>query len=187
MRPSELFRRLIADLERLKVRYLITGSMATIIHGEPRFTNDIDVVVELPAERVDDFCVAFPSPEYYCPKQAVVEAVRDRFVFNILHPASGLKVDVFIAADDDFDRSRLQRAVRLRGGPDFDAWFASPEDVILKKLVYYQEGESEKHVRDILGVLKLQGDKVDRGYIEEWAARLGVVDTWRQVLGQSND
>lgn len=183
MVPTELFHRLIAELERLQVRYLITGSMATSVHGAPRLTNDIDVVIDLPAERVDDFCAAFPEPEYYCPKQAVVQAVRDRFAFNILHPSSGLKVDIFVAANDEFDRSRLERAVRLRGGPDFDAWFASPEDVILKKLAYYQEGESEKHVRDILGVLKLQGDKLDRHYIEEWAARLGLSETWQIVLG----
>jgi hypothetical protein len=184
MGPSELLRRLAETLEGLNIPYLVTGSMATIAYGEPRFTNDIDVVVALRTEQVDAFCAAFPDPDFYCPRDAVIQAVRQRFQFNILHPESGLKIDVIVSTDTEFDRSRMKRAVRVPGGTDFAAWFASPEDVIIKKLQYYHEGGSEKHIRDIIGVLKVQGDRVDRAYITDWVARLKLADQWQLILSR---
>jgi hypothetical protein len=184
MEPSELLRRLAETLERLGIAYLVTGSMASGTYGEPRFTNDIDVIVVLPAEKVAAFCAAFPGPEFYCDPGMVADAVRDQFQFNILHPDSGLKVDVILAKDSPFDRSRLSRARRVVLGPQFSPSFASPEDVILKKLEFYREGGSEKHIRDILGVLKVQGDRVDRAYITDWANRLGLTAEWDLVLAQ---
>lgn len=100
----------------------------------------------------------------------------------MIHPASGLKVDFILLRDTAFDKSRMRRGVRLRPGPDYEATFASPEDVILKKLEYYRGGESDKHLRDITGVLKVRGDRLDRAYIASWAARLGVDDIWQAVL-----
>ena len=182
MEPSDLLRKLATELERLGIEYLVTGSIATITYGEPRFTNDIDVVVELRLDHVDAFCSAFPSPEFYCSKDAAVHAIREHFQFNILHPASGLKIDVIVPADSEFNRSRFSRRLRMPGGMDFDVWLSSPEDVIVKKMEFYKKGHSEKHVRDILGVLKLRGDKIDRDYITLWADRMQLSDIWRDIL-----
>jgi hypothetical protein len=181
MEPSDLLKYLAETLERLQVPYLITGSMATIAYGEPRFTNDIDVVVVLTSAQVPALCTAFPEPEFYCSPEAVAQAVRQRFQFNILHPESGLKVDVIVASDSEFDRSRLGRGVRLPVGEASTATFASPEDVIVKKLHYYQEGGSEKHLRDIVGVLKVQGERINRAYLTEWVNRLNLVAEWHLV------
>src|ERR1019366_4586308 len=137
MEPSDLLRKLATELERLGIEYLVTGSIATITYGEPRFTNDIDVVVELRLDHVDAFCSAFPSPEFYCSKDAAVHAIREHFQFNILHPASGLKIDVIVPADSEFNRSRFSRRLRMPGGMDFDVWLSSPEDVIVKKMEFY--------------------------------------------------
>ena len=93
-----------------------------------------------------------------------------------------MKIDVIVPDQSEFNRSRLARGVRLPGSPDFDAWFASIEDVILKRLEYYRVGGSEKHIRDITGVLKVQAERVDRDYISMWATRLGVADIWQDVL-----
>ena len=182
MELSELLRRLTTVLDRLSIPYLITGSMATIAYGEPRLTNDIDVVVALRLEHLDDFCRSFPAPDFYCSAGAVREAIEPHFQFNILHPASGLKVDVMIPDDSEFNRSRLSRGVRLPAGPDMTVWFASPEDAILKKLEYFRAGGSGKHLRDIAGVLKIRGDRLDYAYVEVWAEKLGVLDLWRNVL-----
>jgi hypothetical protein len=185
MDPTDLLRYLAENFERLGLTYLVTGSMATIVYGEPRFTNDIDVVVDLPAEKVPVFCLAFPQDQFYLSEAAVVEAVKHRHQFNILHPASGLKVDVIVASDADFDRTRLQRGLRLDVMPDRTVWYASPEDVILKKMVYYREGGSEKHLRDIAGVLRVRGEQLDRNYLLEWAKRLDLGDIWQLILEQS--
>jgi hypothetical protein len=178
MVPSELLKHLSSTLDRLGIPYLVTGSTASITYGEPRFTNDIDVVVAMKSSQATDLCAAFPSPDYYCSLTAVAQAIRDRFQFNILHPASGLKVDVIMATDSEFDRSRLARSRRLPAGDDFETTFAAPEDVILKKLEYFRVGGSDKHLRDIVGILKVQGDRIDRRYLDEWVARLSVKTEW---------
>ena len=182
MGPSELLRFVAEVFERLGIPYRVTGSIATIAYGEPRFTNDIDIVVQMQPDQVDALCTAFPEPEFYCAKAAVEQAVRLQHQFNILHPESGLKVDVMMASDSAFDTARFSRGRRIKTAPDHEAWFASPEDVILKKLVYYREGGSDKHLRDIVGVLKVQADQVDRNYVGDWAKRLGVEEEWQAAL-----
>jgi hypothetical protein len=149
MDPSELLERLAQTLETLRIPYLITGSMATIAYGEPRFTNGVDVVVRLASHQIDEICGAFPAEEFYISRKAVADAVVHRAQFNILHPASGLKIDVMVADDSEFNQARFSRARSLRVAVGRDVTFASPEDVIIKKLVFYREGGSEKHLRDI--------------------------------------
>jgi hypothetical protein len=187
MEPSELLRYAVAALEKLGLRYFVTGSSATIFYGEPRFTNDIDIVVDLPSERVAELCAAFSPAEFYVSEEAARRAVARHGQFNVIHPSSGFKLDLMIAAPDAFNRSRFLRVRRLRPAPDYDAAFASVEDVILKKMEYYREGGSEKHLRDIAGVLKVSGGAVDRGYIEEWAGRLGLEEVWQKIARQAEE
>ena len=184
MEQADLLKVLVGTLEKLGVRYLLTGSLATSAFGEPRFTNDIDVVVRLTFAQVPHLCAAFPPPDYYCDQTAAEQAVRQRFQFNILHPMSGQKVDVIVATDSEFDRTRLARGVRVPAGPDFEATFSSPEDVIVKKLEYFREGGSEKHLRDIVGVLKVQGERIDRAYLTDWIVRLGLKAEWDLIEGR---
>jgi len=181
MAPSELLRYCVDALERLRLRYFVTGSVATIYYGEPRFTNDIDVVVALPLQRVTQFCQAFPPPEFYLSEDAVREAIARTGQFNIIHPASGLKVDIMIPAVSPFNESRFARANRVKPAGDYEAYFAALEDVILKKLEYFREGGSEKHLRDIAGVLKISEGRVDLAYIATWAQRLGLTSIWEMV------
>lgn len=185
MEPSELLRRIVAILERLGLRYFVTGSMATIFFGEPRFTIDIDIVVDLPANRIAEFCSAFPAPEFYLSEETIHRAVSRHGQFNVIHPTSGLKVDVMVPADSSFNRSRFSRVKRIRPVPGFDAVFSSAEDVILKKMEAYREGGSEKHLRDIAGVLKISGEQLDRAYIADWADRMGTSEIWEEILRRS--
>ena len=184
MGPSELLALLSRKLDELQITYLVTGSMATISYGEPRFTNDIDVVISLGLADMSRFCEAFPAPEFYVSQDAVSDAIRQRRQFNIIHPASGLKINCIIPKDNDFERSRQQRGVRLPVVVGVEVTFASAEDVIIRKMQYFQEGRSDKHLRDIVGVLKIQGDRIDRQYIADWADRLAVRDVWELILAR---
>ncbi len=181
MEQDELLRRLIERLELLDLPYLVTGSIATILYGEPRFTNDIDVVVQLPAELATAFLEAFPAPEFSVDSESARAAIAGRRQLNILHPASGLKVDVMIPRMDAFDHSRFSRARRVHPAPGLSADFAAPEDVILKKLQWYDQGGSEKHLRDIAGILRISPGEVDRDYITRWARELGLSELWERV------
>lgn len=184
MDPSELLRVVTGILEGLGLRYLVTGSTATIFYGEPRFTNDIDIVLDLPSARVSELCAAFPPDDFYLSEESVRRAVAGGGQFNLIHPKSGLKVDLIVAADSPFNRSRFGRSRRLSPGPDFQASFASPEDVILKKMEYFREGHSDKHLRDITGVFKISGDQIDRVYLEDWVSRLGLEKVWQELLSR---
>ncbi len=102
--------------------------------------------------------------------------------FNITHPASGLKIDVIICRNDAFDRSRFERVRRITPLEGMEANFSSPEDVIIMKMRYYKEGESERHIRDITSMLRISSDIIDRGYIEEWVKKLGLMDIWAAIV-----
>ena len=184
MEHSELLRHVVSVLEHLGVPYFVTGSVATAYFGEPRFTNDIDVVADLPLDRAGEFCGAFPAGEYYVSLPAVREAIVRRDQFNVIHPSSGLKIDVILPKDTPFDRSRLSRRLRVQPKAGYEAWFGSPEDVIVKKMDFYREGGSEKHLRDIAGVLKIMGNRIDRQYISDWSTRLGLGAIWEAILGR---
>lgn len=182
MEQSELLKYVCRLLERLGVRYLVTGSQATIAFGEPRFTNDIDIVADLSPADVDALCAAFPPTDYYLSRAAVDEALAHRTTFNVIHPASGLKVDVILPQRTPRDELQLNRGVRVAIDGEFKAVFASPEDIILKKLEWRAMGGGERHLRDIAGVIKTLQGRLDREYIESQAEALGFAERWRDVL-----
>ncbi len=181
MGPYELLEKVVAILERLQIPYLVTGSVASMAYGEPRFTNDIDVVAAMTEHHVEPLLAAFPPEEFYLSEEGIREALAYQSQFNIIHPASGLKVDVMIRKNVPFDESRFKRGRRIHPAPSYSAEFASPEDVIIKKMEYYREGGSEKHLRDITGMLKVSAEDIDRGYIAEWAERLDLGPIWAAI------
>src|SRR4051794_38059490 len=124
MEPSDLLGRFVEVLDALGTEYRVVGSMASTAYGEPRFTNDIDVVVALPLEAVDSFCRCFPSEEFYCYPDAVREAVRTRRQFNIIHYESGFKIDVFIPEPGQEHEAFLARGQRLAIPAGSPIWFA---------------------------------------------------------------
>ena len=181
MELFELLQKIVEVLEHLQIPYLVTGSVAAMAYGEPRLTNDIDIVAAIEERNIADLLEAFPSDEFYINEDTAREAILHHGQFNIIHPASGLKVDIIIKQDTPFDRSRFTRVRRIYPAESYQANFAAPEDVIIKKMEYYKEGGSEKHLRDITGILKISGEMVDWDYITEWAKRLDLTEVWDAI------
>jgi hypothetical protein len=179
---GELLKTIVQILESQAIAYMIVGSFASTVYGEPRFTLDIDIVIDLQPGQLGPLCDAFPASAYYLSRPAAEEAVRRRKQFNVIHPASGNKIDFMVARLDPWGRSQLQRRQQRQFLPDCVAYAASPEDVILSKMLYYREGQSEKHTRDIAGMLRISGGEIDRAYIADWADRLGLSDIWHLIL-----
>lgn len=179
MDQLELLIRLVAVLEELGVVYMVGGSHASMYYGEPRYTNDIDVVADLRPDHVRAIVSKFPFPEYYLDEQAVEEAVQARGQFNIIHPESGLKLDVILPRQTPYDQEELRRRRRLPLVSGREAYFASPEDVILYKMMYYREGGSDKHLRDIAAMLQISAVGIDEEYVDRWARELGLTDIWQ--------
>jgi len=182
MEPEDLLRHARDVCDRLQLTYLVVGSTATIAYGEPRFTNDIDIVLDLPTDRIAEFCSSFPTDDFYISRTAVEQAVHRNLQFNVIHPASGLKIDFIVLSESAFDQSRIERRRQLPVLSSGSVWFASPEDVILKKMVYHKEGSSDKHLRDIAGVLRIQGERIDRDYVTNWADKMDVADIWSAIV-----
>jgi hypothetical protein len=165
----------------LKLPYYITGSVASSYYGEYRSTQDVDVVIELPSWHVAAFCDAFPEPEWYVSREAAMDAARGPGMFNIVHPGSGLKIDVMVFKDTPFDESRLSRARLVHPEGASPVMMAAPEDIILKKLEFYREGGSDKHTRDIASMFRVSGEQIDLTYIEKWVPRIGVQREWAMI------
>ena len=186
MNQAELLDWVIAVLESQQLTYMLVGSFASAVYGEPRLTHDIDIVLQLDADTVDRLCRAFPSPEFYVSLSAAREAVMGLGQFNVIHPASGNKIDFVIARNDAWGQSQMARRARKPILPDRAAFVAAPEDVILGKLWYYREGGSEKHLRDITAMLQVSGEEIDKEYINHWSQQLGLRKEWRAVLDRLN-
>lgn len=186
MAEASLFALFAHHLNEAQLPYMITGSVACMVYGDPRLTLDVDMVVALAPADATRVEAAFPAIDFYCPPPEVIEIEVRRGMrahFNIIHHESGLKADIYPVGD------ALQRwALPLRRFIDIDGdrvAFAPPEYVVLKKLEYFREGGSEKHLRDIAGVLRVSAGDVDVDVIADWVARRGLDDAWAKAIATS--
>ncbi|MBN1554363.1 MAG: hypothetical protein JXA11_06435 [Phycisphaerae bacterium] len=186
MTQLELLRRVIDIFEELNIPYMIVGSFASGVYGDARLTKDIDVVAMIKYGDASRLTKKFPIPEFYFSSEAVGQAIRTNGQFNIIHPASGNKIDVLMTPDSLWGDMQMQRRQRRRIFPDHEAYVARPEDIILSKMRYYKEGGSEKHMRDISSMLKISPAEIDRDYVETWAKKLDVMDVWEAILRRLN-
>lgn len=158
-----------------------TGAIAAIIYGEIRTTNDIDIILLLDSAAIIALERVFPEDEFYCPPRGVVEIERARDRrghFNIIHFESGYKADVYLGADDPLHGWALRNRRSVDIG-ETQLWLAPPEYVIIHKLEFFREGGSEKHLRDIRGMLETT--PIDRDFLETEITRRGLEEAWRSA------
>lgn len=175
-----------AALDELGIDHMVCGSIASTLHGEPRTTHDADLVADLTEDHVAGLVAALKGV-FYCDRDMVLDAVRCRGSFNVVHLQSAQKVDIFVRRDRDFSRTELGRRARIEIGPGQRVAVATPEDTVLTKLEWYRKTDesSERQWRDALGVVKMQGPALDRKYMEEWAVRLGIRDLLDRLLAEA--
>lgn len=170
--------------EKLRVPYLVGGSIASSLHGDPRSTQDADLVADLREEHVGPFVAAL-ADRYYVDEERVRHAVWRKSSFNVIQLAHMFKVDVFVLGDDPMAREEMARRerVELAGGAGA-LEVASPEDTILQKLHWYRlgRGVSDRQWRDVLSVLEVQGNRLDRAYLARGAEEMGVADLLERAL-----
>ncbi len=184
MELTELLQIVGEHLDRVGCERFVTGSVASTVFGEPRFTNDIDIVVRMDEQTASEFAKSFSGDEWYVSVEAAVASARARGMFNVIHVSSGLKADIIISRGTEHDEARFARVRRIEMPSGRQEPFASPEDVILKKLEFFREGRSSKHLRDIRSMIAVQGvASLDWQYLEEWAQRLGISAELLHVRG----
>jgi hypothetical protein len=186
--PIEVTLKVTAVFEKLGVRYLIGGSLASTLYGMVRTTQDSDIITEMRPEHIQPFVAALEN-EFYIDDEMIAESIQRNSSFNIIHRESMFKVDVFIPRSRPFLQSQLARTQKQTFPYETEASanFASPEDTILAKLEWYRLGgeASERQWRDILGVLKTRAGELDLAYLQKWAKGLKVSDLLERALGES--
>lgn len=181
MSQSELLKHVVGVLDAIGASYMVTGSYASSLQGEPRMTHDIDLVVAITASAARSLLREFAPPDYYLDEFAVMDAVARRSQFNLLDVRNGDKVDFWMLSDEAFDRSRFAR----RYAEEFEGtriYVSTPEDTILMKLRWAElSGGSEKQFGDALGIYELQRSSLEIAYIEKWATELGIKSLWERL------
>ena len=172
-----VLRQVVAALEGLNVPYVLVGSFASSAHGFPRTTNDADIVADLRREHAAPLAAALRS-RFYIDADSVARAISQCRSFNAIHLETGFKIDVFVPPPGSFGWQQLARGVPERLGPESASpvSVATAEDTVISKLEWYRaSGEaSDRQWLDLVGVIKVQGSAIDRAYLREWSAKLGL-------------
>jgi hypothetical protein len=175
---QELLKLVAARLEAADIEYMVSGSIASSLQGEPRSTHDIDIVIAVRISAVDAAArlkAAFPEPDFYLDEAAVRDAILARAMFNLVDTHEGDKVDFWLLTEDAFDRARFRRRY-VESFEDVRLPVSRPEDTILMKLRWAaMMGGSEKQFVDALRVYEVQHGRLDEAYLDRWANTLGVV------------
>jgi hypothetical protein len=164
-------------LEEARIPYYIGGGIASINYGEPRLTNDADIVIRIGPFHIPNFVKAFEA-DFVVSADAVQDALARRYAFNIIHVETAFKIDLYpISDEDEMELAAFARRQLVDIGAG-EIWMATAEDVVLAKLRWFRKGGevSEKQWRDVLGVLKVQGNNLDFAYLGQMAARFGLAN-----------
>lgn len=177
----------VEALERLGIAYHVGGSVASSVHGSPRSTNDVDIVVDLRREHIAPLCKELAGI-YYMPPELLEDAVARSSCANLIHLISGYKVDVFVRRRDDYATTSMQRFVERQLTPGTRPFrVATAEDIILRKLEWYRDGGevSDRQWSDVLGILRIHSARLDTNYVDRWARSLGITDLLARAMAEA--
>jgi hypothetical protein len=178
-------------LDRLEVPYFVGGSVASSAHGNPRQTNDVDIIVRLAASHAARFADEFER-DFMLSRQSIEETLETNEPyrsFQIINFDSLVRIDCFVPLDEPFANSEFERRQLQDVFPGLKVYVASPEDVVLRKLLWFQLGGkvSDRQWNDIVGVLEVQKGRLDEAYLDSWADRLGIRDMLDEARSQTID
>jgi len=175
--------------EKLSIPYYIGGSIASSIHGMARATMDIDIVADVKFHHISLLKQELEK-SYYIDEEMIKEAIQNSSSFNLIHLETVIKIDVFIFKDVPYHQSALERKIKDTFEDDViktEFYFSSPEDIIISKLQWYELGGkvSERQWLDVIGVIKVQGDSLDKNYLQVWAKKLGIFELLKNAFNDA--
>jgi hypothetical protein len=180
---QNLLSRLLAVLNTAEIPYMLTGSYASSIYSIPRATRDLDIVIFPNRDQLTRFIKLLPPDQYYSDLEDAIDSLRLRRQFNVIDYATGWKVDFIIPPFSDFNVEEFERrrTIEFEG---LHLVVASPEDIVVAKLLWAKAGESELQIRDAASVVRFQGKELDLPYVEKWIRRLELEEQWAAVQKQ---
>lgn len=188
MQGTNLFGIYTKLLTENKIEYFITGSIASIVYGDPRMTHDIDLVISLNEYQIDKFITAFSLEEFYCPPKEIIEEEIKRVSqghFNLIHHETGFKADIYLVGKNEFQIWAMENKVEIEflGGI---IYVAPVEYVIIKKMEFYKESKNQKHLIDIKGILENSKDQIHISFLENKISEFGLEDIWIMIEPEGN-
>jgi len=185
MSQQELLKKVIQALDQAGIRYMITGSLASSLQGEPRSTHDIDMLIAIKESRVHELMETFPPPNFYLDEDSILDAINRQSMFNLIDVNVGDKVDFWILTEEPFDQSRFSRKIseEFMG---LKMQVSTPEDTILAKLRWAKlSGGSEKQFTDALRVYEVQYGKLNIDYLKHWVKKLDIESLWKRLVDEA--
>lgn len=171
---------LIKTFNELSIPYYIGGSLASSIYGMPRTTLDADIVANISLNQITSLKIKLEN-EYYIDENIIKDAIKNSSSFNLIHLETSLKIDIFVYKDDLYQQNAIERRVEdtlVENDRSSKFCFATPEDIIINKLNWYKMGDkvSERQWLDVIGVIKIQMDSLDKEYLKKWSKKLELIE-----------
>lgn len=183
MQEVDLFQIFSSRFQEINIAFIVSGSVASIAYGEPRVTHDIDLIIELSKNDVDKLVTIFPNGEFYLPPKEVINLEINRSSrghFNIIHIDTGFKADVYLTGNEEFQKWAIENRRIIKVGAS-SLPIAPIEYVIIKKLEFYKEGKSQKHLLDIAAMLRESGDIINGKFLEAKLEQFGLKKEWEEA------
>lgn len=184
---QEFLKMILYVLEKSDIDYMIGGAVAVWPWGEPRSTQDINIVIQLGVDHINTLSKELEKVEIFLPPDIIMENLyetRGDLSINAIHGTSGYKAEMFLVREgDELRKAAFKRRVKVDFGPEVGEIFIhSPEDLIIYKMLYYSLSQQTKHIRDIGSILKTMGEQLDREYIKRWAEEKQLISIWQEIL-----
>jgi len=174
--------------DRLSIQYYIGGSVASSIYGMARATMDVDIIADIKEFHVSKLKQLLDE-KYYIDEDMIIDAIKTSTSFNLIHFETAFKIDIFIYKDEPHLRNALERKVKDKFDDerDFEYYFSAPEDIIIAKLQWFVQGNriSERQWLDVIGVIKVQRNRLDFKYLETWSKKLGLFELLQKAMNES--
>ena len=180
---------IVCVFEKLSIPYYVAGSVASSMYGLARATLDIDIVADVKHHNISQLR-QFLEKEYYIDEDLIKEAIRDKSSFNLIHLDTAIKIDIFVFKGSSYERTAIERRIKNRLGENVqepEIYFSSPEDVIIAKLQWYKKGRSisERQWFDVIGVIKVQSDFLNKKYLQNFAKRLSIFKSLKKAFEEA--
>lgn len=184
MSSARVFREMSTALDLAGIPYMVVGSFASNLYGTGRGTQDIDIVISASPDQIRVLLSRLADARYYYDLDTALEAWRRKSMFNVLDMQEGWKLDLIFEKPSPFHEEAFRRRVpaEIETVP---LVAATAEDTIISKLEWAKMSESSRQIDDIAGILKVQGDSLDRPYIEKWVRELGLDSQWERAQKES--
>jgi hypothetical protein len=180
MKPGDFMKRIVESLVSAEVPHMLTGSFASAFHGKPRATQDLDIVISPTREGLAKLLKTFSPEHFYVDPEAAQEALDRKGQFNVIDPKSGWKADFIILKGRPFSQKEFERRTQA-DVLGVSVHIVTPEDLILAKLEWAAESESQRQIEDAAGILRAKSEKLDGKYLQHWVRELSLEPEWEKA------